>query len=258
MNNGTTLDLNNGNIFDSKVMHPVTNPDIPTGDRRVDSQDHLYGGNEALTIPPTAGSTHTVNLVSGHVEMMVEVVGFEEVYATTRQGSAELELEHRGLPSYTDFSGNVTTNERLSQFPPRRRVVEEEDEDDSIYSHEYQVMRGVRGSTIHLYNGEEEIFTLDVEEYVQEHLMPNPNIPGPYDANGILLNEAYIPIRIEITDPGDDEEDDDDEDDEDDEEEDPGDDDDPEDPDPEDPDEIDVVFTVSIPNWALQDVTPEF
>jgi hypothetical protein len=221
MENSAVADLENGNIFDSKIMHPVTHPDIQTGDRRVDTQDHLYGGDEALEIPQTAGTTHTINLVSGHAEMIVEVFGFEEVYgATTRQGTTGLELEHRGLPAYTDFSGNaiIPESEWISQFPPRRRVAEEVER--SMYTHEYQVMRDVKGSTIHIYNGDEEVVSIDVEKYVHEKLMPNPNIPGPYDENGNLLQEAVIPIRIDLL--------------------------------------SDVEFTVTIPDWALEDVTPEF
>jgi hypothetical protein len=176
-----------------------------------------------MEIPLTAGTTHTVNLSSGHVEMIVEVVGFDEYAAATRQGSSGLELEHRGLPAYTEFSGNaiIPREEWVSHYPASRR-----DEEESMYVHEYQVMRDVKDSTIHLYNGEEEIFSLDVENFVQEHLMPNPYFPGPYDGNGVLLHEAYIPIRIEITRPG--------------------------------PGFNNVEFNVTIPDWVLKDVTPEF
>lgn len=220
MVNGTTLDMNNGNIFEAKILHGLSHPDTGAGDRHVDTQDHLYGGDVEMDIPPTAGSTHTINLTSGHVEMIVEVVGFDEYAAAlSRQGaSTGLRLEHRGVPKYTLFRGVIPEGEQISQFPSGRRVPEER-----MYTHEYEVMRNVKGSTLHLYNGEEEIYSLDVESFVQNELMPNPNIPGPYDENGDLLNEAYIPIRIEITDPFD-----------------------------------NVGFNVTIPDWVPTEVTPEF
>ncbi len=211
MHTGAVHDLSVGTVFDTKVMHSVTHPDISTGNRRVDSHDHLYGGDQTIAIPPNAGTTHTIDFTSSHADMVV--VGYDSF--ATRQGSAGLELEHRGLPPYTDFSGNclVPRDEWISHFPNSRS------DGGDTYIHEYQVMRDPSGSTIHLSDSSGELFVLDVERFMAEHLMSNPNVAGPYDQDGNLLQEASIPIRIEFK---------------------------------------GADIDVSIPTWAPNDVTPEF
>jgi hypothetical protein len=202
-----------GSVFDSRIMHPASHPEIDTGDQHVDTHDHLYGDNQMLVIPPLAGSTHTFDFRSGHVDMVVEVVGYEE-YAATRQGSPELELEHRGLPVWTDFGRGISPEtEHISHHPEVTRI------EGGANIHEYAVMRHLDGSTIHLHSGGEEIFTLDVEEFIQSHLQPDPDFAGPYGDDGELLHEALIPIRIEFKAVG---------------------------------------IEVTIPTWAIKDVTPEF
>ncbi len=225
--------LHEGTIDSTKILHPSHTAIDGAGD--IDTHPHLYMGREGVTIPPDAGSSHTIELGSSHVDVIVEVAGLPAPSSgPTRQSAGNLSLEHRNLPGWTDFSMNCICpkGDLVSHFPEG-----EWDAERGVYVFAYQVMRDLKGgkntkgSFIYLYDGEEDLLAdnpIDVEQFIQEHLMPNDEIPGPYDENGVLLHEAYVPIRIEFPET------------------------------PVDPEYKDVVVEVSIPEWALRDAIPEF
>jgi hypothetical protein len=135
-----THHLYEGTAFDSKLMHPVTHPDIDTGDRLADSHDHLYHGH--LDLSTRSGESEgTVRMGASHHDMIVEVAGYDRVYPTRAAGDPL--IEHEGLPAWVDFSNTHSADEHISQFP---QAVLRED----VYVHEYCVLRHLDGSVIHV------------------------------------------------------------------------------------------------------------
>lgn len=217
--------LHEGTIDSTKIFHR-NHSAVSGGSGDIDTHPHLYLGREAVVIPQEAGSTHTIELGSSHVDMVVEVAGLSGPSSgSTRQAGTGLKLEHSNLPGWTDFNQNCICprGDLVSHLPDG-----EWDAERGVWVFNYQVMRDLKGgkntkgSFLHFYDGEVELLRdnpVDVEEFIQTHLMPNPDISGPYDANGVLLHEATIPIRIEFR---------------------------------------GTDVDVSIPSWALRDVIPEF
>lgn len=186
----TIHELHDGASIDSKVMHPG-HDHFDNDVDCIDSHAHLYMGDTYMDIPLRAGSRHMVDFRSSHADMHVEVVGYNEF--ATRQGSGGLRLEHHGLPGWTDFSNNCSMPEHewIAQRPAARVQ-------GRSHIHEYNVMRDLKGSVIRLSDSSGELFSLDVDKYIHDHLMPNSSIAGPYNSRGELLQEVLVPIRIEF------------------------------------------------------------
>ena len=169
------LALEEGTTFDTKIVHPVTHPDIETGDQRVDSHGHLYQGYTPLALTRVDGAEHTIELAAAHIDMVVEVAGYHA------GEEPPLYIEHANLPAWTDFSNLCAPEEIVSHFP-------EAEFREGVYVHTYNVMRGLEDSQIHLHTTEGELLhTVDVMEFLAEH----PEI-DPY------LHEVLVPIRIEF------------------------------------------------------------
>jgi hypothetical protein len=219
--NTVTESLYEGTIADTRLYHRDS-------DTAVASHDPLYQGGQMLVVPSSGNTLHTVSMNSSHVDMIVEVKGYNEppqMRATRADGEIPLSVRHSDLPSWTDFTnahskrrpGQGLEREMMTQYPTARI-------DEDRYVFEYNVMRDISGTMLRLYDsaGEEIVMPglpIDVEAYVAQYLVPNPELPGPYDSEGELLNEAIIPIEIEFT---------------------------------------NVEVLVSIPGWAITPTTPEF
>ncbi len=232
MEHSELYSLHEGTVDSTKIMHPG-HTILNNAPSDIDTHPHLYLGREGVDIPLTAGTTHTIDFNSSHVDMIVEVAGLPAPSSgPTRQAAVDLSLEHINLPGWTDFNMNCICprGDLVSHLPAGEWNAER-----GAYVFSYQVMRDLKGgkntlgSYIHLYDGDRALLgnnPINVEQFIQEHLMPNPDFPGPYDENGVLLHEAYVPIRIDIPEPGDGSQ--------------------------------NVEFTVTVPDWVLQDVIPEF
>ncbi len=192
--------LYEGTIDSTKILHPQH--EVINGNGDIDTHPHLYLGRGLVNVPVRAGSTHAIEMSSQHVDMIVEVAGLDG--PSTRQDGGSLSLEHGNMPGWTDFKLNCIcpNGDLISQT-----LGGEWDEERGVWVFSYQVMRDLKGgkdelgSYLQLYNGDENLLgdnTVDVEAFIQEELMTNPDIAGPRDANGVLLQEALVPIRIEF------------------------------------------------------------
>jgi hypothetical protein len=179
---GTSLlGLYEGTASETKMTHPVIHPDVETGDRRVDSYDHLYHGSQNLAVTRAGDESGTIQLASSHIDMVVEVAGYHPDASGRADGEQPLFIEHTNLPAWTDFDNQCPFDDNVSHFPAG--IIR-----DGTYVFEYNVMRNLDETFILLHNAAGEvIYTLDVPAFLAEH----PEL----DAR---LHEAVVPIRIEF------------------------------------------------------------
>ena len=182
--NTAVSNVDGGNLGDMKFHHQgADNPGITEV-----SQDHLYHADQLLNLTRAGNVTGTMKLSAAHIDMYVEVAGYEEIFlasAPTRaDGDPVLSIEHEGVPKWVDFLGGGHSTETTSHFP---HTVAAQDEED-LHVHEYQVLRNLHGSMIHVKNAAgETVYSLDVSEFLEEHPDIDPE-----------LQEALVPIRIEF------------------------------------------------------------
>jgi hypothetical protein len=180
--NNVTASLHEGAVSDTKLMHPVTHPDIETGDRRVDSNDHLYHTAGDLTVSASEDTEHLLTFSAAHHDVVVEVAGYVDPAPVRADGDPGLYIEHLNLPAWTDFENNHSADEHLSHFP--MGVVR-----DGVYVHEYNVMRHLDDSYIHVHSAEGDLlYELDVTAFLAEHPAIDP-----------ARHEDVLAIRIEFT-----------------------------------------------------------
>ena len=182
--NTTTSNVEGGILESMRFHHHGTdNPNVTEV-----SQDHLYHADQSLSLTRAGNTTGTMHLSAAHTGMYVEVAGYEEVFlasAPTRAaGDPVLSIEHEGVPKWINFLGGDHSAETTSFFP---RTVAAPDGED-LYVHEYNVLRHLNGSTIHVKNAAgERVYSLNVSDFLAEH----PEID-------LRLQEQQVPIRIEF------------------------------------------------------------
>jgi hypothetical protein len=184
--------LYEGTASDTRIYHPVSHPGVETGDQRLDSHDPLYHGAATLNIPIEGQAHETVTMSSSHYDVSITVIGYVDNGTTRSEDGLDLDIEHKELPTWLDFENRHSkhadhaTKEAGPQHP--RGVVAE-----GNHVFEYNVLRDLSESTIHLYyedgepvlNGDTPL-TVDVAQFAAD--------------NNIDLDrhEVVVPIEIEF------------------------------------------------------------
>lgn len=191
--NSQTYSLREGSVYDTKLFHPVTHPDIPTGDELIDDFDHLYHGEHALALTRTGIVNGTVNINSSHFDVIVEVVGHENLpgIPTRANGEPVVNIEHEGVPAWVNFANEIAIDETETKNPIGVLTEDPRTPGRMAHIYEYSVKRSVTGSKIHVKDLEGNLVgpSVDVDEFLEN----NAELLA-----GLNLQEAVLPIRIEI------------------------------------------------------------
>ncbi|MDR2912300.1 MAG: FimB/Mfa2 family fimbrial subunit [Alistipes sp.] len=213
--------LHEGTFADTRIYHPVVHPDIETGSALADSHDHLYLGSSVVAVPASGIAEGVVELKSSHVEVYVELRGF---------GHTENDPSSRaGGASRAEGDGSVGPVVELqhAELPAwtdfeNRTSLNEAFEEQEVMTHHPGVQVDA-DNRVHEYNVMRDVLRSTI--YLTD---PTGKEVFALDLGQFLdehpeidydAQEALVPIRIEYKTVG---------------------------------------IEVSIPEWAIQDVTPEF
>ncbi len=184
--------LHEGSVYDTRLMHPVTHPDMSTEGELIDDFDHLYHGELPLELTRTGEVSGTVPVNSSHFDVLVEVVGHDNIPSmlSRAEGEPVVAIEHEGVPAWVDFSNQWAETETESKHPQGALLEDPDNPGMMAHIYEYCVKRNVEGSKIHVRDLDGTLVgTVDVSKFLDE----NSEI-----REGLTKQEALLPIRIEI------------------------------------------------------------